>query len=35
MDGISHTAMLCAGMIGASWTALLLTSGRNESAHYP
>ena len=35
MSDISHTAILGAGVIGASWTALLLASGRSVSVHDP
>ena len=35
MNDISHTAILGAGVIGASWTALLLASGRSVSVYDP
>ena len=35
MHDISHTAVLGAGVIGASWTALFLASGRSVSVHDP
>ena len=35
MHGISHTAVLGAGVIGASWTALFLASGRSVAVHDP
>lgn len=35
MRDIAHTAILGAGVIGASWTALLLASGRSVSVHDP
>ena len=35
MSDISHTAILGAGVIGASWTALLLASGRSVSVYDP
>ncbi len=35
MHGISHTAVLGAGVIGASWTALFLASGRSVAIHDP
>ena len=35
MNDISHAAILGAGVIGASWTALLLASGRSVSVHDP
>ncbi|MEM1427885.1 MAG: 3-hydroxyacyl-CoA dehydrogenase NAD-binding domain-containing protein [Pseudomonadota bacterium] len=35
MSGISHTAVLGAGVIGASWTALFLASGRSVSVYDP
>ncbi|MEX0303726.1 MAG: 3-hydroxyacyl-CoA dehydrogenase NAD-binding domain-containing protein, partial [Leisingera sp.] len=33
MTGISHTAVLGAGVIGASWTALFLASGRSVAVY--
>ena len=35
MTGISHTAVLGAGVIGASWTALFLSSGRSVAVFDP
>ena len=35
MNDISHAAILGAGVIGASWTALLLASGRSVSVYDP
>lgn len=35
MSDISHAAILGAGVIGASWTALLLASGRSVSVYDP
>ncbi|KIC15978.1 3-hydroxyacyl-CoA dehydrogenase NAD-binding domain-containing protein [Leisingera sp. ANG-Vp] len=35
MTGISHTAVLGAGVIGASWTALFLASGRSVAVYDP
>jgi carnitine 3-dehydrogenase len=35
MPDISHTAVLGAGVIGASWTALFLASGRSVAVHDP